>query len=286
MVQWQAPYAAGALRAIGYRDGKLVAERLLETTGPPVALRLMAEGGARDPVAIAAVDSAGRIVPTASDRVELSISGPAKILGVGSGDSTCHEPDKATGRSLFRGLAQIIIQPSGEAGAIRLTAASGSLASATVTFAVSQAWPAAIPPARPNRLISSWRMSPITRNRPDPNQAIADADMNSWERIDPARGPQTAWTSAGGFAIYRATFPLPKFVQSTGARLIFREIRGQAEAFVNGAACALTAEQPAGSFSLALPPSLSPVTVSILVKADGAPAGICNSIELSDATMR
>jgi beta-galactosidase len=48
-------------------------------------------------VAVSVSDSKGRTVPTASDHVSFEIDGPGKILGVGNGDPSCHEPDTFVG---------------------------------------------------------------------------------------------------------------------------------------------------------------------------------------------
>ena len=83
--------------------------------------------------------------------ITFEISGPGKIIGVGNGDPGSHEPDcyvttdgnpsPQWKRSLFNGIAQVIVQSTGDAGEIRLTANSGGLKSASVILkseAVSQ----------------------------------------------------------------------------------------------------------------------------------------------------
>jgi hypothetical protein len=52
----------------------------------------------------------GRIVPTASNSVQFSVSGPGNLLGVGNGDPSCDELDKAEQRSAFNGLCMAIVQ--------------------------------------------------------------------------------------------------------------------------------------------------------------------------------
>src|SRR5205085_10466150 len=94
-----------------------VARCSVETTGEPVALRLTpdrsalaGDGADALPVTVEALDDAGRPVPTANLPVEFEIAGPGTIIGVGNGDPISHEPDKANKRSLFNGLAQVIVQ--------------------------------------------------------------------------------------------------------------------------------------------------------------------------------
>jgi beta-galactosidase len=113
-------------------------------------------------ITISIRDAQGRIVPTASDRVHFTIQGPGKIIGVGNGDPSCHEPDKYPSqsgwqrsafpvrhlaelllfhptqsrwqRSAFCGLAQVIVQSSKDAGNIQLTATADGLRPATVAI--------------------------------------------------------------------------------------------------------------------------------------------------------
>ena len=59
--------------------------------------------------------------------VKFAVAG-GRIIGVGNGDPSCHEPDKGSERSLFNGYAQVIVQATHEAGEIRLTAQAAGLA--------------------------------------------------------------------------------------------------------------------------------------------------------------
>jgi beta-galactosidase len=99
-LRWPVKYAAGTLRARGFRAGKLVAEAKRETTGAPAAVQLLPDraainGDGEDVsvVTVAVVDARGRMVPTASNLVDFALEGPGRILGVGNGDPSCHEPD-------------------------------------------------------------------------------------------------------------------------------------------------------------------------------------------------
>lgn len=97
---WQVKYAPGTLLARGYRGGREIATTKVETTGAGVAVALAADrstitADGRD-VAVLAVsvkDAAGRPVPTAGNKVHFSLRGPGRIIGVGNGDPSSHEPD-------------------------------------------------------------------------------------------------------------------------------------------------------------------------------------------------
>ena len=56
-------------------------------------------------------DSNGNLVNMASNNITFKIvSGPGRIIGVGNGNPACHEPNQATWRSAYHGLARAIIQ--------------------------------------------------------------------------------------------------------------------------------------------------------------------------------
>lgn len=99
-LQWTVQYTPGTLSAKGYNNGQLVAETAVTTTGQPAAIRLTpdrsrirADGQDCSLVTVAVADSGDRTVPTADNLVHFSVTGPGKIIGVGNGDPSCHEPD-------------------------------------------------------------------------------------------------------------------------------------------------------------------------------------------------
>jgi len=132
--RWDVPFAAGRIEAIARIGGREVARAIQETTDEPVALRLTpartvmaGDGEDAQPLTIDAVDAAGRHVPTANLMTRFSVEG-ATIIGVGNGDPNSHEPEKGNRRSLFNGLAQIIIQAdAGGQGRIRIRAEADGL---------------------------------------------------------------------------------------------------------------------------------------------------------------
>ena len=98
--RWNVKYASGTLSAKGYTGGKVIAETKVETTGEPAVVTLepdraniSADGEDVSVVNLAVRDAQGRVVPTATNLVRFTLSGPGKIIGVGNGDPSCHEPD-------------------------------------------------------------------------------------------------------------------------------------------------------------------------------------------------
>ena len=99
-LKWKVKYAPGTLSAKGYKNGQLAAETKVETTGAPAAIRLtpdrssiQADGEDVSVFTVAVTDAQGRVVPVAANLILFELSGPGKILGVGNGDPSCHEPD-------------------------------------------------------------------------------------------------------------------------------------------------------------------------------------------------
>ena len=129
-VQWKAKYEPGSIEARGSKDGKVVLTEKRETTGPAVAIRLTADRTAIDAngedltiLTVEALDKDGRAVPTASNLIGFKINGEGNLIGVGNGDPNCQESDKEPKRSLFNGLAQVIIQATKRPGEIHIEAA-------------------------------------------------------------------------------------------------------------------------------------------------------------------
>uniref|UniRef100_UPI003B3B6014 glycoside hydrolase family 2 TIM barrel-domain containing protein n=1 Tax=Sphingomonas sp. TaxID=28214 RepID=UPI003B3B6014 len=137
---WSVVYAPGRIEARGFNAGRQVAQTIRETAGPAAAIALTADkrlGAATgdDVVVVRAeiVDRRGRPAPEAANTLTFSVAGDAEIIGVGNGDPTCLEPDHATVRSAFHGLAQAIVRIGATPGPIRITAASPGLASGSLS---------------------------------------------------------------------------------------------------------------------------------------------------------
>jgi beta-galactosidase len=147
-VQWKAIYAPGTIEAHGYRNGKLILTERRETTGPAVALRLTtdrktiaADGEDVALVSVEALDSRGRAVPTANTNLTFKVTGGDRLIGVGNGAPNCLESDKQPNRSLFNGLAQVIVQSAKRSGTIRIEALAddGTLKPAVVSVSSKSA---------------------------------------------------------------------------------------------------------------------------------------------------
>ena len=131
---WNVVYKPGELKAISYKNGKIIAEKVVKTAGKPSKIKietrrtaLKANGQDVIYVECTILDKEGNEVPTANNLLEFNIEGPAIIAGVANGDNMGLEPFKAKQRTAFNGKCLAIIQSTREAGNIRLTITSEGL---------------------------------------------------------------------------------------------------------------------------------------------------------------
>jgi beta-galactosidase len=136
-LQWQVSYERGKLEAVAFKRGKKLTAKV-ETTGTPTEVvmtpyktTMLADGTDATVVNISVVDREGREVPDANNMIQFVLEGDAKIIGVGNGDPSSHEPDKcvdgAWQRSLFNGKCQVIIQSGTKPGIIHFDAKAAGL---------------------------------------------------------------------------------------------------------------------------------------------------------------
>ncbi len=128
-VDWKVKFEPGFIEARGSKDGKVVLTEKRETTGPAGAIRLTvdrteinADGEDVAVLKVEVLDKEGRLVPTANNKIGFKVTGDGTLIGVGNGDPNCQESDKEPRRSLFNGLAQVIIQSTKKSGEIQVEA--------------------------------------------------------------------------------------------------------------------------------------------------------------------
>ena len=110
-LSWQVKYAPGVLSAKACRGGRVVAETKVETTGEPASVQLVpnrsvinADGEDVSVFTVSVADAQGRIVPTAGNKLSFELSGAGRMLGVGNGDPSCHEPDTFVGQTSVKSI--------------------------------------------------------------------------------------------------------------------------------------------------------------------------------------
>jgi beta-galactosidase len=141
-LSWDVLYEPGALKAVGTKDGKVVAAAEIFTTGQPASIGLSSDRESlvtdqRDVahVAVYILDDKGRVVPTANNEVSFEIEGAGLLLGTDNGDPASHEDYKSNRRKAFNGLCLAIVKSNGKAGRIQVKVVSPALQSASVIIA-------------------------------------------------------------------------------------------------------------------------------------------------------
>lgn len=143
-LNWDVTYEPGVLKAIAFKKGKRLTQQIV-TTSEPSQLKLVtskntliADGKDVVVINIVALDKDGNEVATANNLIEFSISGEGKIIGVGNGNPSSHEPDQFVEgkwqRKLFNGKCQVIIQSLKKMGTIKLDIIAAGLKGQSTNF--------------------------------------------------------------------------------------------------------------------------------------------------------
>lgn len=150
---WDVPYRPGELKALGYRDGVVVASCGHATAGEPAALRMRVDDadtclalgerglqGANSPfiahITVSIVDEQGCFAPRAAVDVTVEVEGPATLIGLENGDPIDTTPYKLDHRRTFNGLLLAIVQAGTEAGTVTLRARAEGLQGAACQITV------------------------------------------------------------------------------------------------------------------------------------------------------
>lgn len=134
-------YKPGTLKAVSYKEGKIVASKIIKTAGKPAKIELFvrrtnlkADGKDLAYVECTVLDSQGNVVPNADNFIHFEVTGEAKLIGVGNGDNMSHDSFQSTSRKAFNSKCLAIIQTSEKEGNITFKATSNGLETATISF--------------------------------------------------------------------------------------------------------------------------------------------------------
>ncbi|MBI3728850.1 MAG: glycoside hydrolase family 2 protein [Burkholderiales bacterium] len=281
MNTFQVAYEPGKLEAFGYKGGKEVVRTSVETTGKAVALELLPDraslaGDGRDamPITVRALDAQGRAVPVDNSLISFEVSGAGQPIGHGNGDPNSHEDEKGKTRKLFNGLAQLIVQSHFDrSGELLITATAPGLTAASVRIPVQKTvgTPFVAVSDAPMLYLQNWRISPAFTTLPDPNQTLADNDMNTWSWGQPPMlevDTKGSDSKANHFHLFRSNFTLDQKLGSGKARLLFSRINGKAEVWLNGKLLGVKTSVSTGDLSVDLPAVTGPAQVTVLVEGE------------------
>ena len=140
--RWQVPYRKGEIKAVGYNEkGEKVAEMIRRSFGDaakislkPDKTELLADGSDLIFVEIGTLDKDGNPVENDRSRVNVSVSGAGRLVGLDNGDSTDYDQYKGTSRRLFNGKLLAIIAAKDYAGEINVCVSSRGLPDEKLTL--------------------------------------------------------------------------------------------------------------------------------------------------------
>ncbi len=124
-LEWDVVYKQGYVKAVGYRGGRKVMEKRIDTAGEAVANKITCERIGDTVIAnVTMLDEKGRFVPTACNHLTVNVGEGVQILGWGNGDPAfrhVERPADPAARTMdiqaFNGHAQVILKVSGDAPA-------------------------------------------------------------------------------------------------------------------------------------------------------------------------
>ena len=139
--RWRVPYHKGEIKAVGYDESNAkVCEEVRRSFGDPARIilkpdrtSLFANGEDMIFVEVSVVDKDGNPVENARSRINVSLGGAGRLVGMDNGDSTDYEQYKSSSRRLFSGRLLIMIAAKTEAGNIELSVSSPDLPTETLT---------------------------------------------------------------------------------------------------------------------------------------------------------
>lgn len=144
---WIVPYQAGEIEAVA-RDihGNVVARQTRHSFGEaakidlkPDKTEVLTDGQDLIFVEITARDAKGYPVENANNRIQITVKGAGRLVGLDNGDSTDQDEYKCSSRRLFNGKLLAVIAAGQEAGEITLSAASPGMEAAKVKLSAKEA---------------------------------------------------------------------------------------------------------------------------------------------------
>jgi beta-galactosidase len=140
---FEVPFAAGELKAVGLKSGKVVATKILRTVGPAKKIRLTVDHSRiradRDALAFVTAeitDAAGNPLPDATNLVYFKLTGPGELSAVGSGSPNVMESFRQPQHTAWHGRCLAVLRPQGTAGKLTLRATADGLSAGEITVRV------------------------------------------------------------------------------------------------------------------------------------------------------
>ena len=242
--EWLVDFEEGTLRAVGYRDGNVVAETEQRTGKKaskillePSRWEIADDGVDAISVNVSIVDENGIVLETDDRKIAFEIVGDGVLLGVGNGDPNCHEGEHDSSRSLYAGHAQMIVGSVLGGQLLKIRATADGLPTEEISIGVRHVEaPVTLSPSS-QRFLHHMTVSATTYlEKPDATMEIADNDMNSFEPLNPTLDAYVPGHREG-WKLVRTKVEMPNLRDAEVVRctLNFSDVRGDlVEIYANG----------------------------------------------------
>lgn len=136
------PYEQGCLKALGCEeDGTVLCTDVQASYGDPASISavpskdtLICDGADMIFIDLSCLDSNGVMVQNARNRLTVSVTGAARLVGLDNGDSTDYEAYKGVSRRLFQGRLLAMLMGNGKTGSITVNITSEGLPGTTLSL--------------------------------------------------------------------------------------------------------------------------------------------------------
>ncbi len=138
MAVFNVEYQPGELKAIALRDGKPIAQAVLQTTGGPTRLALFPDrteiSRTRNDLSFVRIhieDDKGQLVVDASNEIQVKVSGGGELAGIGSSNPKRMHSFQSSECQVFHGKCLAVVRPTGGVNPITVEVTGKGLKSAT-----------------------------------------------------------------------------------------------------------------------------------------------------------
>ncbi|PKD17697.1 hypothetical protein APR41_05675 [Salegentibacter salinarum] len=142
MIAWEVPFSPGELLVKGYdKNDSIVSEYKLVTPGTATDLQIQTDKRSSSEgieeiihLDILLTDKEGNRITDDDREVSIEVEGPAKLLGLESGDLSSHESYQAKERNTYKGQLRAYIETTGEAKEVNIKISSPGIPEKEISF--------------------------------------------------------------------------------------------------------------------------------------------------------
>ncbi|MEX2639099.1 MAG: glycoside hydrolase family 2 TIM barrel-domain containing protein [Balneolales bacterium] len=134
--KWSVPFEEGTVKVNGIKNGEVIGTSEIKTPGEPASLRIRTGQGDGEIIhaIVEIVDGEGILATAAGNNIHYELTGPARVIGMESGNPDSHEDYRSRQRNAWNGRLMIYLETSGGEGEIELTVKSDNVKQASAVW--------------------------------------------------------------------------------------------------------------------------------------------------------